>query len=532
MKPKISRRKFVIDGLTTLGVVMLPFPRNIFAQTTATATKGVRQHLVNLIDIGGWDSSWYFSFFDPAINSKIENTPVGWTPLGKVRYSTSDGIAFGGGTVAPGMKFWNATDFSRTLLWRGSVNVSGHGQNQFIFGGGVSPYCASHSALVATYQADTRGTSPLHYVKLSNSPTDLFCTWGMLTGVGIPSCLPNQTAWKTLTTPPPTATTPVSKALIESSIAQLSAAAQARLNRAASISVASSYSNGYSASVSLSNSNYATSDAFLSMWLRYYTAMQTEAANQLASGYGKIGDFQNDFVAQGVTVKGFNTLYGPLSKKVISNTTDLLTLNNSPGDAYISLALTIAWKFAITAFLVINDLSAVVDLNPTSGDNHYDITDDPANRLLGLAGARELTRHLSTVPNPEGGMLIDKTLITYTSEFDRSAPFASDNRSTWGTSHGTTFTALMMGHRSNGGHILGNASLGDLKTGNVDPNFINANGFGIGLPFDPVTGKSSPGGSVLSPFSFLPTVLAMFGATLPSQQITESGVIPFCIKSS
>ncbi len=514
-----SRRDFLKTGVSGLGyglaMYLMPFPVGLFSSTAKAATKGKRQHLINIVDIGGWDTFWYYHFFDPALNSKNRLAPpTGWSDIGaKLRYGTNDGRLFPGSTqkIAPGMKFFTDTDLSRLSIWKGASFLAGHGQNNFIFGGGTSPYNASYSSLISAYQADTRGQSTLHYVKLSGSSQDFWVLPGMLTGVAVPTCIPDQLTWGKLTSAASNPSMLMADS-VNSAVSALGGLAKSHVTRPASQGVVQGFASGYVSANFLSTSNYASSDAFQQLWLRYFKAMKQEAVDQIASGYGVIGDFKTE-------IKNALT---PLSNFTVSTTADLTTATS---DFYILSARNTAWLYAMSAFLVINDLSAVVDLHPSGGDNHTGISSDYLARMFGFVGFRELTRHLSTVSNPDGGTMLDATLLTYTSEFDRTSIFIAETNGGWGTGHGTNFSAIIAGHKTNTGKIVGGVRMGDSTSIPVELRGIDG---AVGT--DPNTGAVT-GGDPLNPKSLLPTVLQMFGVPVPAQQITECTAIPALIKS-
>ncbi len=522
-----KRRKFLGEALTALGVMMLPFPKGMFAYADTPAKKGKRQHLINLIDVGGWDTQFTFNYYDPSLVSALaEAAPAGYPDFTKIRYGSlsSSGVDKvvhpSGEYLAPGMKFWTSSDYSKTAIVRGLRAVAGHGQHQFMYGGGTSPYMASYSAVVAAYQADTRGPSPLHYVKFSTGTRDWIHS-GMMTGLAIPSLMPNQSSWQTLTTPRTkgTGTVLTDAQVLETALSDLGTDALKKLNRDASKGTVNGYMNGYSSSVLLSNSNYAKSDGFLTIWLRHFNALKQEASDQLASGYGVIGDFKSDQSGPGQSEQGFITQFTQLSSVTLTTTT---ILNGQSGLA--ETARVMAWNLALAEFLVVNDLSAVIDLSITGWDSHTILASPGVRTVLAMAGYRELIRKLGSTPNPDGtGMLLDCTLLTYGSEFERQGKFATLGGS-WGTSHATTYSFVMAGHRTNGGKIFGAHTRGEQATG------IYKAVYGNPINLDPVTGELGTA-TTMTPFGIFPTILTLMQVPIPLQQVTQSSSSPFLIKS-
>ena len=142
-----------------------------------------------------------------------------------------------------------------------------------------------------------------------------------------------------------------------------------------------------------------------------------------------------------------------------------------------------------------------------------------------MAGVRELIRKLGSTPNPDAtGMLLDCTLITYGSEFERQAKFSVDTGA-WGTGHGSTFSMLLAGYRTNGGNVFGSSTLGEQATG------VFKGTYGNPIPLNASTGELGPTSNAVSAFSVFPTILDMMGVPIPLQQVTESKSVPILIKS-
>lgn len=494
-------------------MMLLPVPLDLFSKKAlaASGTSGKRQHLITMIDFGGWDTTWYYNFVDPAIwNSGRNdgNTGLNAETVAQKRYTTSP-RSFAGQPLAPGMQFWTDTDLSRTMIWKAGAKIAEHGFNQFMYGGGTSNYAVSYSSLISAYQAQTRGQSTLHYVKLALGPRDIFTSPGMMTGAAVPTCFNSHASWLSLTGGSNAAVAPSvlqQQMSVESTIALLGKDSQNRVTRASTQGLLGGFSNSFSSAATLNSSHYAGSAEFQAFWLRYYNAIKTEAVNQTASGYGANGDYSGGIV-------------GALAGLVASNpqtSDDLVTLIASQDNVIASAAL-VSWQGALSAFLIIHDLSAVIDFNPSSGDGHQFIATDYIARFAGFTVFRELTRHLSEIPNPEvsGQTLLDCTLINYMSEFDRTATFYPF-KNNFGTSHSESFSLMMAGHHCNRGHIVGN--------------YAKASGqMGPPTPVNPTTGAPDGNGYVLSPFSIHPSIMAMFGAPTPNQQITEFKAIPALI---
>ena len=558
-----------------LGISMVPFPLRVWAQTQLPA-KGKRQYLINACDVGGWDQNWFANYFAPDLNSRVSVIPDNATyrngsgvPLSpmysRYRYQTGTHVLFDGQKLAPGMKFWTTDDFSRLCLWRGARSATGHTQQAFFYRGGISPYMASASSLIAAYQAQTRGALPLHYVKLAGTPSEVPVSSGMMTGIAIASCVPDQTTWQTLTSKSVGATQAVldENQLIQDAVEQLSAAVRNRLTRGLPKEFADGYKSSFTSSQLLSRSGYAASDEFFEMWRRYFNAIVKEAQDHITNGLGNASlmgansnyDWIQSFFNNSDPAKpGYNLMAITLPTTVADFKTLRTAIESmSAGSAfnYRRRALSISWKCAMAAFLVTHDLSAVVDFVMTGsddqyGDVHEDKGHDVCSRILGMAGFRELTRHLASVPHPDGqGTLLDCTLITYGSEFSRSGYFNSDKeQGGWGTTHNYDWPFFMSGHLSNMGHCFGSGKIGDaasvpteLRYGPVsaDDSVVPSSAagwFGTPVAQDRQTGAILGGSAQgVSPLALFPTIMKMFGVPIPPQQVTDQTAIPFLSKA-
>jgi len=127
LKKTVSRREFLLQSLAGLGVAMMPYPFGIFARAQ-TASKGVRQHLINICDMGGWNSNLFFNYFDPNLNSLTkDSTPESASLLdGRIFYPTGTSVEYNGAKFAPGMKFWTSDDLGKSCIWRGALSPIGH----------------------------------------------------------------------------------------------------------------------------------------------------------------------------------------------------------------------------------------------------------------------------------------------------------------------------------------------------------------------------------------------------------------------
>jgi hypothetical protein len=238
-------------------------------------------------------------------------------------------------------------------------------------------------------------------------------------------------------------------------------------------------------------------------------------------------DLTDDFVAYFLTnphlVAAFNTYPG-----FPTDASSAATFVNSRYGASI-------YPFAIAEFLVKNDLSAVVDIPTRGADYHFTNHFDLFDAFFTWTCHKSLMRALAATPIADGcsESLLDRTLVVHSTEFDRSMARGLESPAgglTIGANHGTTATFVLGGYRVNGGNMFGHRMTTPGGTlGGITGSELYFNG---PLPLDPQTGQPSSSGVMYSQRALAPTVLSLFGATIPSQQVTEQRAAGFIEKKA
>src|SRR5262249_51961209 len=137
------------------------------------------------------------------------------------------------------------------------------------------------------------------------------------------------------------------------------------------------------------------------------------------------------------------------------------------------------------------------------------------------------------VPLPQGGSLFDATLMIMHTELDRMPyiePAPGGSYSGPGTNHGFSASAILAGYGIRGGTVIGDVHPGPFLQGFGDPKAQ----YMQPLPIDPSTGLPKPldqGGRVQTVKAIFPTVLGIFGAQVPMEQLTEFSAVQAVIKS-
>lgn len=189
------------------------------------------------------------------------------------------------------------------------------------------------------------------------------------------------------------------------------------------------------------------------------------------------------------------------------------------------------FSYALSEFLVANDLSAVVVVPTPTGD-HHDFNDSHyVNMCLTYTCFRQLILNLEvTADNTRSGKsVLDCTTICLETEFDRTYNCSSLSPSTLarpGTNHGSSTSVIFAGARIPGGRIIGDIKTGasGLYSAYADEPFANP------LPIDPVSGVPSKDGIFFSQRALLPTLLAMFGIQVPAEQVSDQQTLAALIK--
>jgi hypothetical protein len=499
-----SRREFlwdVISGMTAYNLTPMILG-SLIPRPASAANR--RRHLIALCDGGGWDSLWYHNFCTSpeAVGERIfgYNTRYGETDLGQFPDSLRT-------PLGPLMRPWTTGELSDLLIWRGMIKEGCHSvSNRNLHAGNSTLGLSGYSPLVARATALEDYVRNFHYVQIANTAKDLNMYPGPLQGPALASMISDQAGWAKTTSGSGTTADTARQALVDKAVGDLGNLAFSPLlalnsNKA----MIAEFLRSYSSASSSSGSNHGTSLEFRQTWKRYFLAI-LDGFRYLAS---------NEPSKKFVVAAGSNSMLNGLGS--IQITTSLATPDDVVNPTPANLALTpfrrardYAWRFALAEYLVVKDLSAVVDFQPSNGDYHFTFVDDFINRSVGYFGMRELIRGLKAVPMANGKTLLDHTTIVFTSDFDRDPKFAGG-----GTNHGNTCSAIFAGMGVANGKVLG----GQKRGYNSPAGPFNGN---LGRPCKvDADGLPSTGGSFIHAKSVFPTVLSIFDVPIPAAQQNE-----------
>ncbi|MBC7692440.1 MAG: DUF1501 domain-containing protein [Methylotenera sp.] len=571
------------------------------AQATTTKPSIPRRFLINIIKVGGTDIFWLHGALRPrdlqtAANPAIVLDSSGGRPYQPVgtgfydRYTIREDEAllhahtsstnlrvhqfgtgfkqlfcenrFDGGAGAPLI--------SKMCIWKGMKSDCLHEVDNPILNHGVaSSYALSFTAVVSRFLA-TESPRILHYTVLESTPQDAHLNFAMNSDFASPSCIPGIAGLAQLTGLDPNDFPLKSRRdLIGDAVTRLAGAAMTnRLTLKSSIASLATFTNSYHAGSALAGSfldrdielYYLRSRFLIRVHQALYTyfgltsnggsgqlfdaltALPGNAGSGLASGADSIATFRNAISYINAHPIPETTLIAYRAKKILKQ--DTSTEESVLLPVFSGLIQNLRWlypdlieKFALSAFLVRQNLSAVIDFKEGYGMN---VTDDPhGNTLPGLiksmvfhASYAELMQALDEVKNAagvlDGETLLDATHIVMHTEMDRT-PWIHNNSLgiNGGSNHaGNSTSVLMAGYGIHGGSVIG-----DLHKGPADDNQYGALGFVSSMPIDIGTGLPNRNGTKVSIKSLAPTVIEMFGEKLvPLQQISDESFVPAVVK--
>jgi uncharacterized protein (DUF1501 family) len=510
-----SRRGFLQTSLAVLGAMTqgLSFSRSAFA---ADAKK--RRHLINIVRWGGWDSLWFHNGIDMAqyrdlvdsvqaicdssgsfksasgnvLDAFVTNATA--TPNGSWHVRHSDRFLHrhpSGEPIGPGLSFYNASDFSDVLIWRGMATNGGHSLgNRIIQSGSVGSF-ASFSAIVAANEIILGNFRKLHYVQIAHTAADLFNQVGDLGSIVSPVNIPDMRAWTSVTTPESNDFSSDKRRLIDATVAKLSTGVvDDKRNIEDTKAKFRTFLKNYQATNELANSRYATSAKFQETVAAYSTAITSIKNNHpFRSWFGGALDVTEH----------------------IAN---------------------LSFRFALAEFLVSEDLSTVVDiLVPGPGDFHNGADDECMFMLCTHAAYLTLIRRLKNKESKAGSgiSMLDSTTVLMHTEFDRHPLLSSLNpaqAAKVGTGHWERSTSILMaGHGVAGGRILGDFKRGSLPSAKYSSTDYSAFRPYYPLPIDFTTGQVRPDGMIPSINAINPTIVSIFEATSLSR-LTGNAILP------
>jgi hypothetical protein len=273
------------------------------------------------------------------------------------------------------------------------------------------------------------------------------------------------------------------------------------------------------------------------LWLKYselFAAILQIVATKNFSALPSYEDFlknPNSFLPSLKDIEGnFNISINQVNSSAVLLASTLLTRLRTQ-----------ASYFAFTDYLIRKNLSAVVDMPalPIYMDAHgalmFSYLDELVYHHATFASFFALQRSLARIQLPEGGTLLDATLISLHTDFDRRPfheplPLNQTQPLAIGTDHGSTASLLLAGYGIQGERVVGGVHDGPGGTHSRAFPDLEKTPYLSPLPINPSDGKVSSSGRVPNILSVAPTLLSAFDAVLPAQQVTEFGVVPAVIK--
>lgn len=514
---KPTRREILKYGLSTAAV----FSTGAYA--LPTIAQGVpRHHLINIVRRGGWDSLWFQnavpvseiqdilesarpivssqSFLTNSgniLSSYANNFKVPAKGSWSQRFPDSS-INFhpdGQTTLGPGLNFMTASDFQEMCIWRGVTSEGGHDLgNQILQMGSLGGNFPSFSAGVAAYFAKLGINRKLHYVQIASNSVELATQAGEYADLVQPINLPNLATWQNLTSSSLSyLSNSKRRQLVDQAVESLGKiVSENQSTRTETQDTFRNFINSFIGGNSVSNSNYGASSEFLNI----VDAYKTEISSIINNHIFKTTWFNNsgvpDFFAQ----------YGYIDQ--------------------------LSFKFALAEFLVVKDLSTVVDLTiPAEGDFH-DFNNRDALFHLGMYAAyTTLVRRLKKTEVSLGQSALDHTTIVMHTEFERHpiiSHLTDANKLTPGADHWAASTSIWLaGKGVNKGQVIGDFKRGMSSSRFGSTTFSKFEPY-YPLPVDKKSGQVNMSGILPHIKNLNPTILSIFGASGYSKL---NGIEPF-----
>lgn len=484
----LNRRNFLKAalGAGVAGMAMTSAPR------IARAVSAQRNHFIAIPTFGGWDTylghqAMLQSHLGGMQIDDYNNLRTGSSLtrrfLESDLSSVNDPI---GGPRYMGPLWADAqlgSIYSRMAIWRGLGVEGGHGiSNTLLHHGTLSSYAPCYTALIAQ-DLSLDYLRPLHYVQVSPDQDSLHMLSGLLpTAPMVPTQIPDAATWAALTSLPSAAGN-YRRNFVNTAVRNLASTA---LSSPLSPAGATSFANflaAYNGADTIRGTGYASSPAF-----------------------------------QAIVASYMNAITAGLSAAKAAGRYPTVSAGNVNANQYAQMA----FGFALAEFLVAKDLSAVVATPGMTGDNHEFDDNHYLNMCATYCCFRQLVQNLGATPDPSrpGQSLLDCTTIAMESDFDRTYDcswLSASNVARPGTAHGASASVVMAGARINTGRVFGDVQTG--ATG-VYTSF-NSVPFANPLPVDPAKGIPATNGILYSERALLPTMLAIFGIPVPSQQLTD-----------
>lgn len=548
-----SRRKFLKQFVAAMGAAMgygalgaVPRLARIEAALAADPTDVLssRRHLITVLpnkDSGIDAHSFHMSFNPAAMNaanraihpyntwdpdrgtfpvkSDAVTAPDAWSnravsnSLGTAdhfchpNYAPGDNVFLG-----PGMSIFQGTGLleNEIMIWGGARwKDGGHGIGTEVLSCGQrSRYAIGFGSHIAKHLGQ-KNPLALHYVHLAQS-NSLATHIGMLGGLAEPIAIPDQATWQGLTVPKPYSLPVSDRALLEASVARLGTLGDSKLGLKHSKETFGDYLAAFRATGLIGGSGWgAAGSPFDQIWQGYRTAVKAEIE---AHPYWK--------------------RYTELKA-----TTAFPSYEDAgPGDVVLNLDK-ITFRFALTEFLVGENLSAVVDLPGMMSDAHRENESECIGLLATFSCIKRLLLNLKSYTSrlrPEVGALnvLSRTTLAMYAEFDRQAAYSHNGAvsNKPGTDHGSTGSVFMAGMGVRRGKVVGGlkhqTSAYDDYTGGV------AGALPVDLSPGANFGRPLVSGKLLYFEGFFPTMLKIFGVPVPQRQVTADSALDALINLS
>lgn len=571
-KNRKTRRQFLnesCDFLTQMILAQLSLGVAGTKRAHASTPSGKqRRHFINVGSTAraGWDSYYFHqgmtsADYVPIQNSTWMNSFCTYT----LRYQDTQAQQFGGAggpSIGQGMClvlqamasinrsdsfFVDAPNFvvnlGDLLIWKGMTSTSAHGiAGRMVQEGALSSYAGSYSSIISCALAQSPDyVRKLHYVQAVGAPGEMSLQSGFITGYGIPINIGDLPTWTAMTSSA-TAAPGSYAALMQSATAQID---QILASKSYTIpqtqQTFASYGASYSSYLSVAASNYATSTAFTNILNRYTAVLNRVLAIVAPQIYtpGPSGQNTGNYNYSGLAsaTQSFNA----------SSSNNNLAgrfggVANIPGYNAVYFQNQI-FGFALTEFLIKNDLSAVVDTPYTVPDCHADMQGGVYSLTVAYILYLELLNGLKSADAGmgDGSTVLDHTSVIFQNEFDResncSSTVAGPPLQDPGLNHGVVTSVVLAGY---GVQLSGIPStprfVGDIMTGRYNNAGFNLAPGPYGPYFNPLpidsSGNPSPGGTIYDPQAILPTMCAVFGTQVPQQQFTGEPVCTPILKAS
>ena len=527
MKSRLLKRRSALGlGLATLSALN-------FKDTAKAANQHSRRHLINIHNWGGTDTAWSFSpFLESDANLIKSGDPVKmfygyykgkpgqkFNPEATgnaVRFPDEDAYVWDGKVLGPLVPLiFKENELEKMFIWRGVKQEGGHGGgNGILQNGHRSPYAIGFSQLIAHQTALSPGYPRyLHYVQACSKTGDVYVQNIMYKGAYKSINIQDSNIWKSLTKKhkDDIFLNLNFRSLIENFMQDISIQANSKFKIPESKSNTNGFYQSFLSTQEMLSQNYAQNPEWgFDALFQYYKERITE-------------DYIN--CSQYLPIQMTLASERNLGKYIkVGEPTSESNAKKAMG-SYLDF---VAFRFALAEFLVVNDLSAVVDIQLAGTDHHRNNSRDIHKHIINMSALNTLMKNLNNVTH-QGASLMDKTLITVGTEFDRSIARGLENPMgpDVGAGHGPTNSFLLAGLGVNGGKVCGhrmNAKTGDLS-------HIENVSFGRAVPLDLKTGQPSNEGHVFSNYSLMPTIAAIFDISIPMQQVVGEPVFDYARKS-